>query len=58
MPFAAIRWMDGPTDCHTEWIKSDRERDIYMISLMWNLIKDDTKQLILKKQTHRFQNQS
>ena len=30
--------MDGPRDCHTEWSKSDRERQIpYDITYMWNL---------------------
>ena len=29
---------DGPRDCHTEWYKSDRERQItYDIAYMWNL---------------------
>ena len=32
--------IDGPRDCHTEWRKSDRERQIsYDISYMWNLKK-------------------
>ena len=31
--------MDGPRDCHTEWIKSDRERQILYITYMWNLKK-------------------
>ena len=32
--------MDGPRDCHTEWSKSDRERQIsYDIAYMWNLKK-------------------
>ena len=32
--------MDGPKDCHTEWRKSDRERQIsYDIACMWNLRK-------------------
>ena len=29
--------MDGPGDCHTEWSKSDRERQISYIAYMWNL---------------------
>ena len=30
--------MYGPTDCHTKWSKSDREREIsYDITYMWNL---------------------
>ena len=29
---------DGPRDCHTEWSKSDRERQMsYDIAYMWNL---------------------
>ena len=31
--------MDGPRDCHTEWIKSDTERQISYIAYMWNLKK-------------------
>ena len=31
--------MDGPRDCHTEWSKSDRERQISYIAYMWNLKK-------------------
>ena len=32
--------MDGPRDYHTEWSKSDRERQIsYDITHMWNLKK-------------------
>ena len=32
--------MDGPRDYHTEWSKSDRERQIpYDIAYMWNLKK-------------------
>ena len=29
--------MDGPRDYHTNWNKSDRERQIYAINYMWNL---------------------
>ena len=30
--------MDRPRDCHTEWGKSDRERQAsYNIAYMWNL---------------------
>ena len=36
--------MDGPRDCHTEWSKSDRERQIsYDITYMWNLKKKSYK---------------
>ena len=32
--------IDGPRDCHTEWSKSARERQIsYDITYMWNLKK-------------------
>ena len=32
--------MDGPKDCHIEWSKSDRERQIsYDITYRWNLKK-------------------
>ena len=31
--------MDGPRDCHTEWSKSDTERQISYIAYMWNLKK-------------------
>ena len=32
------RDMDGPRDCHTEWSKSERERQIpYDVTYMWNL---------------------
>ena len=34
------RHMAGPRDCHTEWSKSDREKQIfYNITYMWNLEK-------------------
>ena len=57
--FAAI-WMDWEIDDHTEWSKSDRERQIaYEITYMQNLIKMIQKNLhINQKQTHRFQKQS
>ena len=49
--------MDGPGDYHTKWCKSDRERQIYDITYMWNLIKNNTNDLFTKqKQTHRSQN--
>ena len=32
------RDMDGPRDCHTEWSKSEREKNIsYINTYMWNL---------------------
>ena len=34
------RHVDGPRDCHTEWSKSDRKKQIfYNITYMWNLEK-------------------
>ena len=40
--------MDGPRDCHTEWSKSDRERQIsYDIAYMWDL-KIGTNELVHK----------
>ena len=40
--------MNGPRDCHTEWSKSDREREIsYDIAYMWNQ-KKGTNELIYK----------
>ena len=35
---AICRDMDGPRDSHTEWSKSEREKQIsYNIAYMWNL---------------------
>ena len=32
--------VDGPRDCHTEWTKSEREKQIsYINAYMWNLEK-------------------
>ena len=40
--------MDGPRGCHTQWNKSDRERQVsYDISYMW-ILKDGTNELIYK----------
>ena len=41
--------MGGPRDCHTEYSKSDREREIlYDIAYMRNLKNNDTNELIYK----------
>ena len=53
--------MDGPTDYHTKWSKSDGERQkSYDITHMWNLIfKMIQMNLSAKqKQTHRFWKQT
>ena len=40
--------MVGPRDCHTEWCKSDRERQISQdIAYMWNL-KNGANEFIYK----------
>ena len=31
--------VDGVKDCHTEWSKSEREKQIYLNTYMWNLEK-------------------
>ena len=44
-----ICWdVDGSRDCHTEWSKSEREKQIYDIVYMWNLKKKGTNELIYK----------
>ena len=52
--------MDGPKDCHTEWGKSDRGREIlYDIAYMWNLKKMIQMKLLTKqKQSHRVREQN
>ena len=41
--------MNGPRDDHTEWSKSDRERQIsYDIAYLWNLKKKSTNELTYK----------
>ena len=38
--FLICRDVDGPRDCHTEWSKSEREKQIlYINAYMWNLEK-------------------
>ena len=42
--------MDGHRDCHTEWSKSDRERQIsYDVTYMWNLKKSVQMNLSTKQ---------
>ena len=38
--------MNEPRDCYTKWIKSDKDR--YMISLIYWILKNDTNGLIYK----------
>ena len=41
--------MDERRDCHSEWSKSDRDRQIsYNIAYMWNLTKEGIDELIYK----------
>ena len=41
------RDVDGPRDCHTEWCKSEREKQIsYINAYMWNLKKNGIDNLI------------
>ena len=43
--------MGGPRDCHTEWSKSEREKQVpYDITYMWNL-KYNTNELIYETET-------
>ena len=42
--------MDGPTDYHIEWSKSDRNKKICDITYMWNL-KNNTNEFIYKSET-------
>ena len=38
--FTICRYVDGTTDCDTEWSKSEREKQIsYNITYMWDLEK-------------------
>ena len=44
-----LQWHGCPRDYHTEWSKSDTERQIlYDFHYIWNLKKKDTKELIYK----------
>ena len=40
--------MDGPGYSHTKWSKSDRERQIHMILLIYGILKDGTNELTYK----------
>ena len=42
-----MQQQDGPRDDHTKWSKSERERQVsYDITYMWNLVQNDTNELI------------
>ena len=43
--------MDGPIECHTGWSKSDRGEILYDIPDMWNLKRNDTNELMYKRET-------
>ena len=43
--------MDAPRDFHTEWSKSDREREIYDIAYMWKLKRNDKNEHTHKTET-------
>ena len=36
--------MDGSRDFHIEWVKSDREEEIYDFPYMWNQKRNDTNE--------------
>ena len=45
--------MDAIRDYHTKWSKSERERQIYAITHMWNLNVAQINLSTKQKQTHR-----
>ena len=45
---AICRDMDGPRDCHTEWNRSEREKQIYINTYLWNLEKNGIDELTCK----------
>ena len=50
--------MDGPRDYHTKWSKSERERQIYDITYMWNLNMREMNLFTKQKQTYRHRKQT
>ena len=40
-------YMDGPRNCHTEWIKTERDK-YYMILLICGILKRSINELIYK----------
>ena len=50
----AICTMDEPRDYHTEWSKSDRERQIlYAITSLWNLKNETNESIYIDSQTQK-----
>ena len=37
--FTMCKDMNGNKDCHTLWLQSEREKQIYNIAYMWNIGK-------------------
>ena len=48
--------MAGPRDCHTEWSKSEKDKDKYDIVYMWNLKKMVQMNLFTKKRVTDVEN--
>ena len=49
---AICRHMNRIRDCHTEWSKLERQKQIlHQITYMWNAKKDDIDELICKAET-------
>ena len=42
--------MDGPTDCHTKWSQTDKDK-YQMISLYAEALRNDTNELLYKTET-------
>ena len=56
VPFADV---DGPRDCHTEWSKSEREKQIlYNIAYMWNIEKWYRWTYLQNRKRHRCREQT
>ena len=45
---AICRNVDGPRDCHTKWSKSDREDKYHMMSLIYDILKNNSHECIYK----------
>ena len=48
MKLCLCRDMDGPTDCHTEWSKSEREKQIPILTYIFGIKKNGTDEPICK----------